>query len=123
MSVVVQVEQLITPLRDNSKSIFQEGNHNEETSNCWEVSIDSISQHKIAVVRIVKGWVNGMRKPPKSKLPARGPISRLSWGETYGFTGSLKVSKRSSILLVCARMVSRELGLFVSSPLEFPKVF
>jgi hypothetical protein len=38
VSVIVKVQQLIAPLGDNSKSIFQECNHNEEPANCWQIS-------------------------------------------------------------------------------------
>lgn len=43
---------------------------------------------------------------------------------TYGFTGSLKVSRKSSILLVCSLIASNGLGSFKESLLlDVPKVF
>jgi hypothetical protein len=39
---------------------------------------------------------------------------------TYGFTGSLSVSKKSSILLVCSLIASSGLGSLLESPLLGP---
>lgn len=41
MSVIVQVQQLIVPLCDDSKSVFEEGDDDEETSDRWKISVQS----------------------------------------------------------------------------------
>ena len=36
----MKVKELFTPLSDDSEGIFQKGNHDEETANCWKVSAE-----------------------------------------------------------------------------------
>jgi hypothetical protein len=58
--------------------------------------------------------------PPRGRF--RFALSKTGIGrrETYGFTGSLKVSKKSSILLVCSLIASSGLGSLLASPLLGP---
>lgn len=39
VSVVVEVGKLVTPLRDDSKRIFEKGDNDEETANGWKISM------------------------------------------------------------------------------------
>lgn len=42
VSVIMEVQKLIVPLSDNSQSIFEESYDNQEASNCWKISMQSI---------------------------------------------------------------------------------
>ena len=35
LAVVTQVQKLVTPLRENAKTILDESNNNQETTNGW----------------------------------------------------------------------------------------
>ena len=57
VSEVLQVDKLITPLCKNSYGIFEEGHDDQEASNEWEISAQSICQfltskraHQVRVV-------------------------------------------------------------------------
>lgn len=83
-----------------------------------------LQNQKISQTTVAK-WADSSKLPDKrpSKLHHRGvrPMLRRS---TYGFMGSLKVSRKSSILLVCVLIVSRILELSVESELlGAPKLF
>ena len=54
-----------------------------------------------------------------SLLGFGGGMGGMCLGNTYGLTGSLRVSRKSSILLVCSLIWSRGLGSWLS-PLEGP---
>lgn len=41
---VVEVEQLVVPLRDDPQRIFEEGDDDEETADCWQISVE---KHRI----------------------------------------------------------------------------
>ena len=41
MSVVAQVEELVAPLGQNSQSVFKKGHDDQETADCWQISIRS----------------------------------------------------------------------------------
>ena len=94
MTVVVKVEQLVAPLCYYSDRILDEGDDNEESSDGREVAARD-SQH--------------------------GKEGGGGRGSTYGLRGSLRVSRRSSILLVWALMASRGLEFAVSASLCPPK--
>jgi hypothetical protein len=38
MSVVVEVQELVTPLCNDTESIFEKGNNDEESADGWEIS-------------------------------------------------------------------------------------
>lgn len=33
--IIVEIKELVAPLRNDSKGIFEECNNNKETTNCW----------------------------------------------------------------------------------------
>jgi hypothetical protein len=86
VSVVLEVRELVAPLRDNSKGIFDEGYDDQETANGWEVSGEALGQHRL------------------SHHDAAELLLRARRGWTHGLTGSESVSRKSSILLVCSRI-------------------
>jgi hypothetical protein len=43
VSVVVQVSELVTPLCENAQRIFEEGNDDQEATDCWQISIQHLS--------------------------------------------------------------------------------
>ena len=97
--VVVEVLQLVGPLRYDAEGIFEEGDDDEESANCWEVSVElPVSFH------------------PCIELVSRVP--RSPWfpaGEsTHGRMGSPIASRYSSILFVCCLMASSGLGSLVA---------
>lgn len=53
MLVIFEVKQLIVPLCNDSESIFEKSNDNEETADCWQISNESsasLAAHKTAVL-------------------------------------------------------------------------
>jgi hypothetical protein len=71
-------------LRDDTESILEEGNDDEESANSGEITVERRS----------------------ASIEELLPASMSSW-ETHGLIGSLKVSRRSSTLLVYGRIWSR----------------
>ena len=94
MSVVVQVGELVAPLCYYAERILNEGDNDQEASNCGQIPI----QPPLAFCR---------RPNCALELQSRRP------GSTHGFTGSDTVSNQSSILLVCSRSWSSGLGSLV----------
>lgn len=39
MSVVVEVRELVAPLRYYAQRVFKESNNDQEASDCWEVAV------------------------------------------------------------------------------------
>ena len=98
MAVVVEIQQLVAPLRYYSERILDEGNDNEETTDGRKIAThDSVSWGSIGAC-------------------GKGTAS------TYGLSGSLMVSIKSSILLVCCLMASSGPASGFSS-LDPPKGF
>ena len=105
VSVIVEIDELVAPLSDDSERVFQEGDNDEKAANRWKISTAiSISKYK-------------SKKKFGRRFNMRKAIvcNRECDGEAYGFTGSDNVSSQSSILLVCSRIASRGLGSLVAS--------
>lgn len=94
VSVIVQVGELVTPLGDDTESILEEGDDDEESANRRDITNSKYQQLETQ------------------------PTSRIA---THGLTGCDRVSSQSSILLVCSRMASSGLGSLVASCPEPPK--
>jgi hypothetical protein len=92
MAVVVEVCELIGPLRDDSKRIFEESNDDEEATNAREVS--SIGR-ELAMFSDSPSPRGG-----RCVCVTHHPTYRES--STHGLMGSATVSSMSSSLLVCA---------------------
>ena len=43
LSVVMEISELVTPLCYDTNSVLQESHYNQESSNCWEISIPQFS--------------------------------------------------------------------------------
>jgi hypothetical protein len=39
VSVIVEICELVTPLCNYAQRVFEKGNNNQETANCWKISI------------------------------------------------------------------------------------
>ena len=89
MPKVVEICQLIVPLRNDPNCVLEERDHDQEASNSGQIST-SVQHSNSHVI----------------------PYSSCF---TYGLIGSDIVSSQSSILLVCSLMASRGLGSFVAS--------
>lgn len=98
MAVVVEVGELVGPLCYYSERILDKGDDDEEATDRGEVAATQLSD----VARV--------------RAPRRED-------KTYGLRGSLRLSKRSSILLVCARMASSALDPSGVSSLDPPNGF
>lgn len=78
VAVVVEVQQLVAPLGDDTERILEERDNDQETANGWEIPRSmrgKVSRHALGSSRILTSF-------------------------TYGLTGSLNESSRSSTLLV-----------------------
>ena len=91
VSVVVQIGELVAPLRDDAQSIFEESHDDEEAANGRNITAQGSAS-----------------------------IATSSPTGTHGLTGCDSVSSQSSILLVCSRMASSGLGSLVASVLLGP---
>lgn len=78
VAVVMEVQQLVAPLGDDTERILEERDNDQESANGWEVA------------RSMRGKV--------SRCPLGSFTIVASF--TYGLTGSLNESSRSSTLLV-----------------------
>jgi len=98
VSVVTQVDKLVAPLRDDSESIFEESDDNEESADSWEVSAVHMSV------------------PARETILLPYPHARCFVLDllTYGLIGSETVSRKSSILPVVSRTFSSGLGSLVA---------
>ncbi len=149
MSVVVEIEKLVTPLGDDSKSILNERAHNQESSHRWNIPITRIpivsdrspvSKSPISGERYSIGILIHSKTPPLLKkktapfhscpLRPRSPNKSIkTTGEqasgkrkryTHGLTVSATLSNHSSILFVCSRICSNGLGSLVASARPTP---
>lgn len=84
VSEILQIEQLIVPLCNDSEGVLNEGDHNQESTDGGQVS--SSSQYTILV----------SSAPPRYCCN----LERLK-GKSHGFNGSPALFRISSSLLVC----------------------
>lgn len=90
VAVVVQVQQLVVPLCYYSDRVLNEGHNDQEAADGGQVA---------------RRGVSGSGEATREN----------SWETTHGLIGSLKVSRRSSTLLVCWRIASSGLCPVLSS--------
>ena len=100
MAIVVKIQKLVVPLGYYSDRILDEGYDNQKAANGRKVS----AHHHLVSNNILACGNRRSRPDP-----------------TYGLTGSLSESRRSSILLVCCLMASRGLDSVESSLTGPPK--
>jgi hypothetical protein len=89
VAVIVQIQQLVVPLRYYSDRILDEGYDDQEAADGGQVARRGVS--------------------------GSGEATKENRETTHGLIGSLKVSRRSSTLLVCWRIASSGLCPVVSS--------
>lgn len=113
-AVLPQVEKLVAPLCDDSQTVLNESDDDQETANGWEIPVDG-RRHSVSGVSPTLSF----RLLFVSLLSRSGRtterIEKHFRDTTYGLTGSANVSNQSSILLVCSRMASKGLGSLVAS--------
>lgn len=102
MTIVVQVKQLVIPLCYYSDGVLNEGHDDQEAADGGQV----------AGGRAPVSAFGSAKDQPKINQDKRGKCD--SWN-THGLIGSLTVSRRSSILLVCWRIASSGLWADLSS--------
>lgn len=108
VSVVLEVDKLIPPLRDDSQGVFEKGDNDEEPPNGWEISAIEYFVKSISFLFAASFCLHLLHIVLAS-------ISSFLEQGTYGFSGSEMVSNQSSILLVCSRIWSSGLGSLVAS--------
>jgi hypothetical protein len=102
VSVVVEIGELVAPLCYYAQRVFEEGHNDQESANCWYVSVGAAVSE------------NPCREPRATPAAQQRP---KSW-QTHGFSGSDQLSRMSSILLVCTLSWSSGLGSFLVSSLR-----
>ena len=102
MAVVMEIKELVVPLRKYSEGILEVGHDDQEPANGGKIAICAAGVSTLFCAR---------RQIESGMWRARG---------THGLMGSLMVSSRSSILLVCSLIASRGFDSDFSS-LDPPK--
>lgn len=77
MSVVLEVDELITPLGDDSQGVFEKGDNDKEAPNCWEISAIRFLVNAMSF-RIAASFCPDLLRVVRARSPlSRGGYLRL----------------------------------------------